>query len=157
VNPVPRNPWLVAGGWLSIAAALLHLACIPGGPDWYRFFGAGEPIARAAERGMWTPHLIAGRDRSPAGGGGGLRLLGRRDDPSPAAPAHRARRDQHRLSARGLVVLAPSAMSRPDLSAQFMLWSSLIVLVYGVVHAVGTWRMWPLLSRRSLDHHAVIS
>jgi hypothetical protein len=157
VNPVPRNPWLVAGGWLSIAAALLHLACIPGGPDWYRFFGAGEPIARAAERGMWTPHLIAAAIAALLGvaaayafsGAGMIRRL----------PLLRTGLVVISIVylLRGLVVLAPSAMSRPDLSAQFMLWSSLIVLVFGVVHAVGTWRMWPLLSRRSLDHHAVIS
>jgi hypothetical protein len=55
---------------------------------------------------------------------------------------------------RGLVVLAPSIMSRPDLSAQFMLWSSLIVLVYGIAYAVGTWRAWPHLKRRK-DVHAL--
>ena len=38
-----RNPWLICGGWLSLAAASAHIACIFGGPDWYRFFGAGEP------------------------------------------------------------------------------------------------------------------
>ena len=52
------NPWLLAGGWLSLAAALLHLAVIVGGPDWYRFFGAGEAMARAAERGSWMPALV---------------------------------------------------------------------------------------------------
>ena len=53
-----RNPWLVAGGVLSGAAAILHLAVIAGGPDWYRFFGAGEGMARMAERGMLQPTLI---------------------------------------------------------------------------------------------------
>ena len=38
-----RNPALVTGGLLSVAASLLHIGCIIGGPDWYRFFGAGEP------------------------------------------------------------------------------------------------------------------
>lgn len=37
-----RDKWLIAGGLLSAAAALLHIAVIVGGPDWYRFFGAGE-------------------------------------------------------------------------------------------------------------------
>src|SRR3546814_9831228 len=44
--------------WLSVAAALLHIACIFGGPDWYRFFGAGEGMARAAARGDLRPTLI---------------------------------------------------------------------------------------------------
>ena len=29
-----------------LIAALLHVACIVGGPAWYRFFGAGERMAR---------------------------------------------------------------------------------------------------------------
>ena len=49
------NRWLIAAGCMSLAASILHLGCIAGGPDWYRFFGAGEPIARAAERGSWIP------------------------------------------------------------------------------------------------------
>jgi hypothetical protein len=39
------NFWLVGGGILSAIAALLHAAVIAGGPDWYRFFGAGEEMA----------------------------------------------------------------------------------------------------------------
>ena len=39
-------------------AAILHLCVIVGGPPWYRFFGAGEGMARAAERGSVTPALI---------------------------------------------------------------------------------------------------
>lgn len=35
---------------------------------------------------------------------------------------------------------------RPDLSFNFMLWSSLIVLALGICFTVGTWRAWPLLS-----------
>jgi hypothetical protein len=53
-----RNPWLVGAGLLSAAAALLHLAIIVGGPDWYRFFGAGEGMARMAEQGSARPTLI---------------------------------------------------------------------------------------------------
>ena len=53
-----RNPWLIAGGWLSLAASLLHIGCIIGGPAWYRFFGAGEAMARAAERGEIYPALV---------------------------------------------------------------------------------------------------
>ena len=47
----PGRPWLIAGGALSFGAAALHLAIIVGGPDWYRFFGAGEAMARLAARG----------------------------------------------------------------------------------------------------------
>ncbi|MEO7410659.1 MAG: hypothetical protein ABIU10_04990, partial [Sphingomicrobium sp.] len=55
---INRNFWLVLGGGMSFAASIVHVACIFGGPDWYRFFGAGEPIARAAERGSWVPAIV---------------------------------------------------------------------------------------------------
>jgi len=147
---MPRNPWLIAGGWLSIAAALLHIACIFGGPDWYRFFGAGEGIARAAERGMWTPHLMtlgiatvlmiwAAYALSGAGLIRRLPLL---------------RTGLVVISAiyllRGAMVFMPATFNRPDLSPDFMLWSSLIVLVYGLIHAIGTWTAWPHLKKRKL-------
>lgn len=37
---------------------------------------------------------------------------------------------------------------RRDLVSAFWVWSSLIVLTYGVVYAVGLWRAWPVLSAR---------
>ncbi len=49
------NPFLIAGAALSAVAALLHLACIAFGADWYRFFGAGEKMARMAAAGHWYP------------------------------------------------------------------------------------------------------
>jgi len=36
----------------------LHLAIIFGGPDWYRFFGAGERMARLAARGSVYPAAV---------------------------------------------------------------------------------------------------
>lgn len=52
------NKALVFGGVASTLAALLHIAIIIGGPDWYRFFGAGEDMAHMAERGSWTPAAV---------------------------------------------------------------------------------------------------
>ena len=46
-----------------------------GGPTWYRFLGAGERMARAAERGDWRPR-DDGRDRGDVDDLGGLRLSG---------------------------------------------------------------------------------
>jgi hypothetical protein len=48
----PGSGLLIASGWMSVAASLLHIGCIIGGPDWYRFFGAGEQMAKMAERGL---------------------------------------------------------------------------------------------------------
>jgi hypothetical protein len=53
-----RNPTLILAGVGSLAASILHLACIAGGPDWYRFFGAGERMARMAARGHWYPTVV---------------------------------------------------------------------------------------------------
>jgi hypothetical protein len=43
---------------LSFIAAILHIAVIFGGPDWYRFFGAGEEMAQLAETGSIQPTII---------------------------------------------------------------------------------------------------
>ncbi len=143
-----RNFWLIAGGWLSLIAALLHLAVIAGGPEWYRFFGAGEAMAQADERGGWMPALVtlgiaallaiwAAYAFSAAG------MIRRLPLMRTALVAISAI-----YLARGLLVLDPAAFGRPDLSPGFMFWSSLIVLVYGLTYAVGTWRAWPYLSKR---------
>src|SRR3712207_8305625 len=50
--------WLLYGGLITGGASLLHLAIIFGGPEWYRFFGAGERMARLAARGSLYPTLV---------------------------------------------------------------------------------------------------
>jgi len=52
-----NNKPLIIAGILSILGGLLHLAIIIGGPDWYRFFGAGEGMAQMAEQGMAYPAI----------------------------------------------------------------------------------------------------
>ncbi len=142
------NPWLVAGGVLSVLAALLHLAVIAGGPDWYRFVGAGEEMARMAEQGSPRPALITVA----------IAILLAVWAAYAFAGAGRFRRLPLMRTAlvaistiyllRGLV-LAPLLLLRPDRVTAFDVWSSLIVLVYGICYAVGTWRAWPALSARS--------
>lgn len=44
----------VAAG-LSFTASLLHVAIIFGGASWYRFFGAGETMAKLSESGSYYP------------------------------------------------------------------------------------------------------
>jgi hypothetical protein len=141
-----RNRWLVVGGLLSAAAALLHIAVIIGGPDWYRFFGAGEGMARAAQRGSWVPVVVTlgiatvlAIWSAYAFSGAGL---------IPRLPLIRT--GLVTISAiylaRG-VILFPSLVLKPQLVDAFAVWSSLIVLAYGVAYAVGTWRAWGFLSQ----------
>lgn len=141
----PGSGWLIAAATLSAAAALLHLGAIAGGPDWYRFFGAGEGMARAAARGDLRPTLItlgiatvlAVWAAYAASGAGVI----------PRLPLLRT----------GLVVITaiyllralafvPLHLWRPQHSDAFAIWSSGIVLVYGVVHLIGVARAWRSLA-----------
>jgi hypothetical protein len=144
---VATNPFLIAGGILSAFASLLHIVVIVGGPAWYRFFGAGEAMATMAEQGSMTPTLltlgiaaILAIWAAYAFSGAGL---------LPRLPLLRT----------GLVVISTIYLLRglvlvPALALDFggvtpfVLWSSLIVLVYGLAYAIGTWLAWSSLSAR---------
>jgi hypothetical protein len=137
------NPWLIVGGWLSAAASLLHLGVIAGGPDWYRFFGAGEAMAQMAERGSPVPALVTlaiaiGLGVWAAYAFAGAGLMRRLPLMRTALVAITAI-----YLARGLLIVP--VMMKPG-AAAFDIWSSAIVLVYGLVYALGTWRAWGRLS-----------
>jgi hypothetical protein len=143
-----HDPWLVAGGVLSAGAALLHLGVIAGGPDWYRFFGAGEEMARLAERGSPMPPLVtlaiatllAVWAAYAFSGAGLIRRL-------PLIRLALVLISSIYLL-RGLV-LVPILIIRSGAVDDFTLWSSLIVLAYGVAYAVGTARVWPSLRKQA--------
>ncbi|KTE03381.1 hypothetical protein [Sphingopyxis sp. H115] len=137
----PGSSWLIVGGCLSVLAALLHIACIFGGPDWYRFFGAGEGMARAAARGDLRPTLITLVITSVLLLWGAYAFSGA--GVLPRLPLLRT----------GLVVITaiyllratlfiPLHLWRPQHSDAFAIWSSLIVLAYGTAYGVGTLRAW---------------
>lgn len=52
------NLWLMLAAASCGLAALAHVGCMVFGASWYRFFGAGEQMARLAEQGCWQPTLI---------------------------------------------------------------------------------------------------
>jgi len=54
-----KERWLWWGASGTGAASMLHLAIIFGGPDWYRFFGAGEGMARLSARGSAYPTVLS--------------------------------------------------------------------------------------------------
>ena len=142
------SSWLTAAAMLSAAAALLHLMVIAGGPDWYRFLGAGEEMALMAERGSPRPALITL----------GIAAILAVWSAYALAGAGRLRRLPLMRTAlvvitgiyllRGLALL-PILILKPALIDSFTLWSSLIVLVYGLTHAIGTFRAWPALGRNA--------
>ncbi len=138
-----RNPTLVVAGAGSLAASILHLACIAGGPDWYRFFGAGERMARMAARGHWYPTAVtlgiaailavwALYAWSAAGLIRKLPLL---------RPVLCAIAGVYLLRA---LTFVPLQSLFPGNSAAFWYWSSGICLGMGLLHAVGLRQAWPL-------------
>ena len=140
-----RQPWLIAAAALSAGAAILHLATIAGGPGWYRFLGAGERMARLAEVGSPRPALITLAIAAVLASWSAYALAGA--GLIPRLPLLRtalvAITAVYLL--RGLVLLPALAMNGGRASP-FLWWSSLIVLAFGIVYAVGTIRAWPALA-----------
>ncbi|HZW15366.1 MAG TPA: hypothetical protein VFF66_03825 [Brevundimonas sp.] len=135
------NAWLAAGGALSAAASLAHLAIIIGGPRWYDFFGAGPRMVRLAEQGSPKAALIT------VGIAAVLAIW--------AAYAFSGAGLIPRLPLLKLALLAISALYLvralgyiPILIATgapvgtFAWVSSAIVLVYAVVHIIGAMQLW---------------
>jgi hypothetical protein len=140
--------WLIAAAALSGGAALLHLAVIAGGPRWYRFFGAGEGMARMAEQGSARPALITLGIATVLAVWSAYALAGA--GLIPRLPLMRTALVA--ISAifllRGLILFPALAANGGQVEA-FLLWSSLIVLVYGIAYAVGTFLAWPALAQRA--------
>lgn len=135
---------LFAAAWMSVAACLLHLAAIVGGPDWYRFFGAGEEMARAAERGSLVPAIMTAIIATilavwaafSFGAAGTIRLLPLTRTALIAIAAV--------LLARSALVLVPQVWA-PEQTMAFRIVSSAACLAMGLCFALGTWFAWPTL------------
>jgi len=145
-----NNPLLIIAGILSCIAAALHIAIIIGGPDWYRFFGAGEKMALLAEQGKIYPAVVTSIIA------GVLTLWGlyafSAANLIPKLPLLRV----------ALIVITTIYLVRGlggflayafqdlgyigELGPRFIFWSSLLCTVYGVVHLVGLLKVWPELS-----------
>jgi hypothetical protein len=141
------NKWLIVGGTLSGVAAILHVAVTAGGPSWYRFFGAGEGMAQAAEQGSSMPALVTLAIAAilmvwalyAFSGAGLMRRL----------PLLRTALIL--ISAVYLLrafALLPLVLLRPELVDIFAVVSSLVVLAYGLAYSVGTWTAWSALTIR---------
>ena len=142
------NTNLLIAGSLSAIAALLHLGCIYFGASWYRFFGAGEHMAKLAEQGSLQPTLVTL----------GITLV-------------LCTWSLYAFSAAGLIIKLPLirtaliAMTSVYLlrglagmflavsgqthafgnSTAFWFWSSAICLSFGVVHLIGLKQQWSSL------------
>lgn len=143
----PMNPYLLIGGLLSFVASGLHIACIIGGANWLRFFGAGEQLAQMAERGSWYPALVTLLI------GGVLMVWGIYALVGAAIPSElgvpltlpflkwilAAITAVYML--RGAVPFMVGAF-KPEIMVPFTIWSSLICLSYGLFHIIGLYQVW---------------
>ena len=135
------NKLLLFAGVLSGVAALLHVAIIIGGAQWYRFFGAGEELASMAESGSWYPAVLTGAIAVVLlvwalyafSGAGLMRRL-------PFLKAGLVVISALYLI-RGLAFI-PVYLMQPEMVDGFLVWSSLICLVYGLSYAIGARQVW---------------
>ncbi len=154
------NIYLLVGGSLSLVASALHIGVIVGGPDWLRFFGAGERMAQMAEGGSWYPGLVTGfiAVARMVMGAYALVASGVASGAASTGAAGSAQALPLPLPfvkwivlaitsvflLRGLA-LAPMYFVMPDQVNAFAVWSSLIVLALGIFHAVGLAQVWRYL------------
>ena len=135
------NYWLLSAAAATGLAAILHLGCIAFGATWYRFFGAGEAMAKLAEQGSWRPTLVTlvifiALSLWTAYALAGAQLL-------PKLP----------LLKLALVLISCIFLLRGiggfwfvsnplGRSPEFWIWSSLICASIGLLYLVGTLQVW---------------
>lgn len=141
------NKFLLGASVCCALAALAHLGCIVFGGDWYRFFGAGEQMARMAEQGLWYPDLVTSGivfilliwAFYGLSGSGAIKRLP--------------------LTKAVLVIITGIFLLRgvsfvglmpmfPENSLTFWLVSSAICLFIGSLFAIGTFQQWSQLGNR---------
>lgn len=138
--------FLKIAGALSFFASFIHLAIIVGGPSWYRFFGAGEQMASMAENGMYQPILItlfisvmlAALGAYAWSAAGVLPKL-------PLLKFVLLSATLIYLLRGVLGLVAPFVSNHPQIaqnSTGFWVWSSIICLVFGLVHLKGVVDKW---------------
>jgi hypothetical protein len=140
----PWNVSLMVAAVLSAIAALLHVGCIVFGAPWYRFFGAGERMARLAEAGDWRPTAVTAGIVAvlsvwalyALSGAGAIRALPLLRIGLCVITAVYALR-----GVAGLLYAAFGAGA----DATFWWWSSAICLAFGIVHANGLVQVWARL------------
>ena len=136
---------LLIGAVFSAVAALAHLACIAMGPRAYRFMGAGERMAQAAEAKHLKPTLVT---LSLAGV---LFLWAVFALSGAGVLEQRLPLTKWALVGISTVYLSRSVASPflkakfPENSSAFWIISSGICGFIGLLHAYGTWSRWPAL------------
>lgn len=135
---------LILGASLSATAAIAHLACIVIGPSAYRFMGAGERMARAAEAKHLRPTIMTLAITV-------ILLIWTAFALSGAGVVTRLPFTKWALVGISFVYLCRSfavpmiKSSFPENSNTFWWVSSGICCFIGILHAYGTVSVWPTL------------
>jgi putative oxidoreductase len=142
-----NNQYLFWAGILTALIALTHIGIVIGGPEWYRFFGAGEGMAQLAEAGFVQPAIttlmiaiILGIWSLYAFSGAGL--IGRLPLLKPVLILIMSVFLLRGLFGIPIVML----VDQPYLNELrdkmvFMVVSSLICLGFGILYAKGVWKL----------------
>ena len=138
--------YLKLAGALSFIAAAMHLAIIFGGPQWYRFFGAGERMAEMAAQGQVQPTLITLSVAAVLGLWGVYAWSAAGIFPQlPLMKLALILITLVYLTRGVLGLLAPFISSHPQVtqnSVVFWVWSSIICLAFGLIHLKGVFDKW---------------
>lgn len=136
-----HNLFLILGALLSAIAAALHVGIVLKGAPWYRLFGAGEAFVTAAEQRKPWPHVatlviafvLFVWSAYALSGAGLLRPLPYLQLALLAITAV--------YLLRGAALFPLLVFSR-EKATPFIIWSSVVCLLYGAVHAVGLAQVW---------------
>lgn len=138
--------YLKIAGALSLFASIMHLAIIFGGASWYRFFGAGEHMAKTAEQGLLQPTLVTLFISAVLAIWGAFSWSGAGIFPEfPFLKTALILITLIYLLRGVLGFLAPFISDHPQViqnSVSFWVWSSIICLVFGLVHLKGVMDKW---------------
>lgn len=142
ISPALATTALGVAAALTFLAALLHWMCIVRGAPAFRFLGAGEALARMAERGHWYPPLIAFVVGALLALSAAYALAGAGwVAPLPGTP--------YALAAIAAVFVLRAVMfpllkpAFPENSTRFWWVTSGICLVIGLAYALGAVGVWP--------------
>jgi len=140
---------LIIAGALSFLAAVLHVCIAIGGPDWYRFFGAGEAMALMSERGSLKPTVITLGIAAVLIIWGAYAWSGAGFLPNMPFLKLALSAITAIYLIRGVGgLVAPFITNHPQIkqnSTAFWVWSSAVCLVIGVFHLMGIFVIWPTL------------
>ena len=134
------NMALVIAAALSLLAALMHVGVIIRGPSWYHLFGAGDRFVRAAKAGRRFPAVITAGIALVLAAWAAYALSG-------AGVISRLPLLRPALCVITLVylmrgMLGPLLLAGTGRSTRFILISSAVCLVFGLVHLLGVVQVW---------------